>query len=95
MSTRSRSASTAENGSGSSGGDGGKRRADLAWLDLREHRELANPLEIRRDPVDRERAVLAKRAHFRSFAISRQERVFRICSFVSHARRACATPSSA
>ena len=30
-----------------------------------------------------------------SFSISRQERVFRICSFVSHARRACATPSSA
>ena len=88
-------ASTAANGSGSSGGDAGKRGADLTRLDLGEHRELANPLEIGRDPVDGERAVVPELAHVRSFAMSRQGRVFRICSFVSHARRACATPSSA
>ena len=67
----------------------GKRRADLAGLDLRQHRKVADPVEVRRDPVERERAVLAEAlAHFLSFAISRQERVLRICSFVSHARRA-------
>ena len=73
----------------------GKRRADRPRLDLREHGELPNALEVRRDPVDGERTVVAEGAHFRSLAISRQDRVFRICSFVSHARRACAMPSSA
>ncbi len=72
-----------------------KRGANLSGLDLREDREVPHSLEIRRDPVDGERAVLPERAHFPSFTISRQGRVFRICSFVSHARRACATPSSA
>ena len=73
----------------------GKRRADRPRLDLRQHGGLAHALEVGRDPVDGERAVVAERAHFRSLAISRQGRVFRICSFVSHARRACAMPSSA
>ncbi len=92
----SRSSRTAENGSGSSGGEDGQRRADRAGLDLRQHRELAHALEVRRDPVERERAVLAERRSLRAASRSRaSERVFSICSFVSHARRACATPSSA
>ena len=68
-------------------------RAQLAGLDLREHREVAHPLEVRRDPLDRRGAVLAE-AHFSSFSISGQGRVFRIWSFVSQARRAWPTPSS-
>ncbi len=36
----------------------------------------------------------AESLHLRSFSISGQERVFRICPFVSHARRAWATPKS-
>ena len=74
---------------------GRQSRADRAGLDLRQDREVAHALEIRRDPVERERAVVAERAHVRSFSISRQVRVFSTCSFVSHARRACATPNSA
>ncbi len=71
----------------------GQPRANLARLDLREHRQLADALEIRGDPLERGRAVFPKR-HLRSFSISAQERVFRICSFESHARRACEIPSS-
>ena len=45
----------------------GQPRAQLAGLDLREHREVAQPLEVRRDPLDRGGAVLAE-AHFSSFS---------------------------
>ena len=59
----------------------GQRRPNRAGLDLREHRELACALEVRRDPLERERSVLPEVAHFVSFLTSRHERVFRICSF--------------
>ena len=72
---------------------GGQPGAQLARLDLGEHRELAQALEVRRDPLDRRRPVFAK-AHLRSFSICFQVRVFKICACVSQARRACATPSS-
>ena len=42
----------------------------------------------------RDRRPEHRPAHFRSFSISAHGRVFRICSFDSHARRACAIPSS-
>ena len=71
----------------------GQPRAQLPRLELGEHREVAQPLEVRRDPVDRGDAVVAE-AHFRSFSIAFQGRVFRIWSFVSQARRACPTPRS-
>ena len=74
---------------------GRQRSADRARLDGREHGELADVLEVGRDPLERERAVLPEVAHFASFFTSRHERVLSTCSFVSHARRACATPSSA
>ena len=68
-------------------------RAQLARLDLGEDGQLAHAFEIRRDPLDRGCAVVAE-AHFLSFSISFQDRVFRIWAFVSQARRAWATPSS-
>jgi len=67
---------------------------DRAGLDLRQHRQVAHALEVRRRPLERRGAVVAEVAHGRSFAISRQGRVLSTCSFVSQARRACATPSS-
>ena len=91
--TSSRSRRTAANGSARSGGAAGSLRAELARLDLREHRQIAHALEIVRNPVERGGAVLAE-AHFRSRSISDQGRVLRICSFVSQARRAWAMPSS-
>ena len=39
---------------------GGQPRANLAWLDLREHGQLADALEVRGDPLERRRAVLAE-----------------------------------
>ena len=68
-------------------------RAQLARLDLGEDGKLAHALEVRRDPVEGRGAVVAE-AHLRSFSISGHGRVFRICAFVSQARRAWATPSS-
>ena len=59
----------------------GRRRRQpppqLAGLDLRQHRQVAHPLEIVGHPADRGGAVLAK-AHFLSFSISGQGRVLRI-----------------
>src|SRR5947207_4936964 len=68
-------------------------RTDVAGLDLCQDRQLADAIEIPRRPVERGGAVLPE-AHFLSFAICAQLRVFSTCSFVSHARRACATPMS-
>ena len=65
----------------------GQPLAQVPGCDLCEHRELAQPLEVGRHPLDRRRAVLAE-GHLRSFSIAFQGRVFTICSFVSHARRA-------
>ena len=72
----------------------GQRRPDRPRLDLRQHGQVAHALEVRRRPLERGGAVVAEVAHDRSFAISRQGRVLSTCSFVSQARRACATPSS-
>ena len=57
------------------GGTTGERGRDRAGLDLREHWELADPLEVGRRPLEGIRAVLPEGAHFRSFAISRHGRV--------------------
>ena len=84
----SRSRSTASNGSGCSGGDCRQPRADLARLDLREHRQLADALEVVGRPVDGAVPVLAER-HFFALTFD-QGRVFTTWSFVSHARRAMA-----
>ena len=77
----------------------GQRRADRAGLDAREHGALAHAVEVLREPLERgsarRRGGSSERAHRRLPAISRHGRVLRICSFVSHARRAWATPSSA
>ena len=43
-----------------SGGDGGSRARTSPGLDLREHRELADPLEVARRPLERRLAVLAE-----------------------------------
>ena len=67
--------------------------ANVARLDLREHGELADLLEVPRSPLERGGSVLAK-GHFRSFSICGHVRVFSTWSFVSQARRACATPIS-
>src|SRR5205807_5205513 len=67
--------------------------AGLAGLHLCEHRQVADALEVARGPVEGGMAVLAKR-HFSSFLIWGHVRVFSTCPFVSHARRACATPIS-
>ncbi len=68
-------------------------RADLARLDLREHGQLADALEVVGRPVDGAVAVLAER-HFFAFTFD-QGRVFTTCSFVSQARRAWPIPSVA
>ena len=61
--------------------------AQPARLDLREHRVVADLLEVARRPLDRRLGVVAE-AHLRTFATCGQVRVFRTCCFVSHARRA-------
>ena len=76
---------------GSLGREGGP---DRSRLDRREHREVADALEVRSSPLERGRPVVAERAHFRSFATSRHGRVLSTCSFVSQARLAWAMPSS-
>ena len=50
----------------------------------------------RRGVVEHEcdRRPKRRTGHLRSFSIVFHGRVFRICSFVSQARRACATPRS-
>jgi hypothetical protein len=60
---------------------------DVSWIDLRQHRQLADSLEVTRGPLERGGAVLTE-AHFSSFSICGHVRVFNTCSFVSHARRA-------
>ena len=70
-------------------------RPDRARLDLREHRVLADVLQVAGDPIEGGGAVLAERAHALPASISAQDRVFSTCCFVSHARRACPTPNSA
>ena len=94
ISTASRSRRRSENGSGASGGDAGSAARMSRRAHLSEHGVVAHALEVGGDPVERCRAVLAKRAHRESFSISRQGRVFRICSPVSQARRATARPYS-
>ena len=61
--------------------------AQVAGRNLCEHGKLAQPLEVRRHPLERRGAVVAER-HLRSFSIAFHGRVLTICSFVSHARRA-------
>ena len=78
----------------SSGARSGSAARIAPGSTLREHRELAHALQVRRRPLERRGAVVAEVAHPRRFAISRQGRVLSTCSFVSQARRACATPSS-
>ena len=92
----SRSRSSASNGSPCSGGDFRQRGPDLAGLDARGDRQLADALQIRVDPVGREVEIVAKPSSrfFRSFSICFQVRVFSTSSFVSQARRAWPTPSS-
>jgi hypothetical protein len=66
---------------------GWERSPDLARLDLREDGQLADAVEVVRDPVESRSPVLSE-AHFASLLTSRQDRVLRTRSFVSHARRA-------
>jgi len=70
---------------------------DRAGLDLREHGQVANPLQVRGDPVERTLPVLPEGAQplFLRLATSRQGRAFRTCSLVSQARRAWPIPSAA
>ena len=85
------------NGSPCSGAEAGSSRRQLAGRDLREHRQLADALEVRSRPVDGGVAVLAKVAHDRfrrSFVSCAHVRVFTTSSFVSQPRRACETASS-
>ena len=93
----SRSRSTFANGSPCSGGDGGQLRGELARRHLREHGQLADPLEVARGPVDRGVTVLAEVGHGRfrrSFSTCFHVRVLSTSSFVSQPRRACPTASS-
>ena len=70
--------------------------ADVAGRDLRQHRQLADALEVPRRPLQRRGPVLseAQRFFFRSFSICGQVRVLTTSSFVSQPRRAWPTPSS-
>jgi hypothetical protein len=54
---------------------GRQATADLTRLDLREHREVSDALEVTRRPFECSGSVLSKR-HFRSFSICGQVRVF-------------------
>src|SRR6266536_5557381 len=72
---------------------GGKARANLTRLHLRQNRQLADALEVARSPLQCGGTVLAE-GHFKRFLIWGQVRVLSTCSFVSQARRACATPIS-
>jgi hypothetical protein len=66
------------------------------WLDLRKDGQLADPLEVRRDPLERCRTV-APQVDGRRFLIRSicfHVRVFTTSAFVSHARRAWPIPNS-
>jgi len=68
----------------------------LAGLDLREHREVADPLEVRRGPLESSRSV-ASQVDGRRFLIRSicfHVRVFTTSPFVSQARLAWPTPNS-
>ncbi len=78
-------------------GRGGREAgAQRAGLDLGEHRQLADPLQVRRGPLQRVRAVASQvdGRLFRSFSICFHVRVFTTSPFVNHARRAWPTPNS-
>ena len=74
----------------------GELGAQRPGLDLRQHREVADALEVVGRPVDGGAAVLAEaqRRVDRIRSMSGQGRVFSTCSLVSHALLACATPIS-
>ena len=57
---------------------GGQPRAQLARLDLGEHRQLAHALEVRRDPVERRGAVLPQKLTCGASRSPSHGRVFRI-----------------
>ena len=64
-------------------------------LDLREHRQVADALQVRRCPLQRRRPVAPEIYwRFLSFSICFHVRVFTTSAFVSHARRAWPTPNS-
>ena len=71
-------------------------RADLARLDLSQHRQVADALEVRRRPLERRRPVPpqvdGRRFLIRSICF--HVRVFTTSDFVSHARRAWPMPNS-
>ena len=92
----SRSRSIASNVSPCSGGCVRQLRAQLARLDRRRHRQLADAGEVVLDPGGRAREVVpeGRQRFFFSFSICFHVRVFSTSSFVSHALRACPTPSS-
>ena len=74
----------------------GKLRRQVSRLHLREHRELADALEVARGPVDGRVAVIPEgHGRFRrSFCTCAHVCVLSTSSFVSHPRRAWATPSA-
>src|SRR4051812_13147071 len=74
----------------------GQRRPQLAGCDPRGDRQLADPAEVVLDPGGRTCEILAEggQRFFFNFSICFHVRVFSTSSFVSHARRACPTPSS-
>ena len=81
------------NGSAVSGGAAGSFARKRPALNLREHRKLAQPLEI--DATHSTAAAPSSRkVTCAGFSIAGHCRVLTISSFVSHARRACATPRS-
>ena len=94
--SRSRSSSSAENGSPVLRRRLGQPLEQPPRLDLREHRKLADALEVRRRPLERGRAV-APQVDGRRFLIRSicfHVRVFTTSAFVSHARRAWPIPNS-
>ena len=67
-------------------------RTDLAGAHLCEHRQVRDPLQVVRGPVDGLMAILPESRHF----LTRdQGLVLTICSLVSQARRAWPIPSVA
>jgi hypothetical protein len=77
----------------------GQPVANLARPDLRQDRQLADALQVRRRPLERRRAVAPEvdrylGRFFCSRSICFHVRVFTTSSLVSHARRAIPTPNS-
>lgn len=70
-------------------------RADVTRLHLREHRILADTLEVACDPLAHSRRIAPEVAHrLRSFRTSAQGRALTTFAALSHPRRACATARS-